>query len=493
MATARPIAAPKPRARLALPALSTHALGLILVPFAAVVVALAQPADFDYWWHRRTGEYIVHNLALPRSDPFAFTTAGKTWVDHEWLSQVLMYGAESLVGYLGLFLLCMALGVAAWALIYRLLRREGLSEFAALALSIAPAAFGATYWRARPAMFTVFFVALLLFETYAARRGERRTLWRLVPVMLIWANLHGGYVIGFALIAAFAAAQWWDRAAARGPSWRHIAIAGIIAFALTGLNPYSYKLWEYPLTYLGGSNASLAQVDEWQSPDFHQLRNLPLAALLLSAMLIGANGRRFDAWRTLLVLLFGAMALQSLRHQPLFALVWPCAIGPSLLERWPAFGRGAPPRARATALNYGLLAAGVAALITVVAISPDGIPLRSPPKGGSPPYPVAGAAYIEQHQRGARVFNLYEWGGYLIDRLYPHERVFIDGRADLHGDLVPEYDAIVRGKGWQQAFDRYSVTVALLPPQLPVVEQLRAAGWTTGYEDADQVVLVKPR
>ena len=309
------------------------------MPFAAVVVAMAQTVDFDYWWQRRSGEYIVRNLSIPRTDPFTFTAAGKAWVDHEWLSQALMYATESVFGYLGLFLAFMALGVAAWALVYRLLRSEGLGEMQALALSIAPAAFGATYWRARPAMFTVFFAAYFISEMFAARRGERRTLWRLVPITMLWANLHGGYVIGLVLIAMFAAAQWWDRSDTRGPSWRHIAIVGACAFLVAGVNPYTYKLWEYPLTYLGGSNSSMVTVDEWQSPDFHELRNIPLALLIIIAMAFGANGRRFDAWRTLLIAVFGLMALQSMRHQPLFAIAWACALGPALLERWPWWGR----------------------------------------------------------------------------------------------------------------------------------------------------------
>ncbi len=481
--------------RFALPALSVHAVGLVLVPLAAIAVALVQPVDFDYWWQRRTGEYIVAHLAVPRTDPFSFTMQGRAWVDHEWLSQVLMYLANAMFGYLGLFLLFMALGVAAWWLVYRLLRAEGLGEMQALALSIVPAAFGATYWRARPAMFTVFFVALFISEMFAARRGERRTIWRLAPLTLLWANLHGGYVIGLALLAMFAAAQWWDGRGAServGPSWKHVAIVLGVAFLVAGINPYTYKLWLYPFTYLTGGNASLAQLDEWQSPDFHQARNLPLALLLVSGLVVGANGRKFDAWRSMLVALFGVMALQSMRHQPLFAIAWAAAAGPALLDRWPWWGATPERRAGPKMLNYGLLAAGVAALLTVVIASPNGLPLRAAPTGGSMPYPVQGAAWIDVHERGAQVFNQYEWGGYLIDRLYPAERVFIDGRADLYGPLVVDYDRIVRGDGWQESFDRYGVNVALLSPKLPLVADLKAAGWTAGYEDADQIVLVRP-
>ncbi|HYM29138.1 MAG TPA: hypothetical protein VET66_13385 [Steroidobacteraceae bacterium] len=487
------VAATKPAARrFSLPALSTHAVGLLLVPLAAIAVALVQPVDFDYWWQRRTGAWIIAHLAPPRSDPFSFTMQGKPWVDHEWLSQVLMFGADSVFGYLGLFLLFMALGVAAWWLVYRLLRTEGLAEMPALLLSIVPAAFGATYWRARPAMFSVFFVALFIYEISAARRGERRTLWRLVPLTLLWANLHGGYVIGLVLIAMLAAAQWWERRETAGPGWKHVLAVCGVAFVAAAVNPYTYRLWLYPLEYFVGGNASLARIDEWQSPDFHQARNLPLALLLVTGLVVGVNGRRFDAWRSMLVAAFGLMALQSMRHQPLFAIAWATAAGPALLDRWAWWGRTPERRAAPKMLNYALLAAGVAALLTVVIASPTGLPLRNPPTGGAMPYPAQGAAWIAANRPGARIFNQYEWGGYLIDRLYPDERVFIDGRADLYGPLVVEYDSLITGRGWQPAFERYGVDTALLSPQLPIVAALRAAGWTTGYEDAHQVVLVRP-
>jgi hypothetical protein len=475
-----------------MPPLRAHTVGLLLVPFAAVAVALLQPADFDYWWHRRTGEYIVHNLSVPRSDIFSFTARGQPWTDHEWLSQVPIYLGEGAFGYLGVFLLFMALGVGAWWLTYRLLQREGLGELQALGLSIAVAAFAA-YWRLKPAMFTVFLLAYFLSEMYAARRGERQRLWHLAPLMALWANLHGGYVVGLVLLALLAASQWWDRRTTTGPGWQHVAMVLAIAFLATGLNPYTYKLWEYPLTYLGGSNASLARVAEWQSPNFHQLRNAPLALLMLSGLVVGVNGRRFDVWRTLLMLVFGAMALQAMRHQPLFAIVWAAVIGPSLLERWPWWGKTPARRGGVSSLNYALLAAGVAAFLTALAASPRGIPLRSAPTGGAIPQPVAGAAYIDEHYPGARIFNDYEWGGYLIDRLYPRERVFIDGRADLYGPLVVEYGTLLMGGGdWQAAFARYGVDVALLSPSLPIVAELKQAGWSVGYEDESQVVLAKP-
>ncbi|HET6679723.1 MAG TPA: hypothetical protein VFG84_00860 [Gemmatimonadaceae bacterium] len=493
MATDRALAPGRGPAAARLRALSGLTLfhaGMILAPLCAFVVTLVQPADYDYWWHRRTGEYIVEKLAVPYADPFAFTTAGKTWIDHEWLAQVVMYGIDATLGYLALFAFMLGLGVAAWFIIYRLLRAEGVARMQALALSMAPLVLGASHWRPRPSMFTVFFLALLLSELFAARRGERRTLWRLVPIMALWANLHGGYVIGLAVLGIFAAASLLERSEA--PGWKHAAIVLGASFLATGLNPYTWRVWLYPFTYFFGDNASLQLVDEWQSADFHQLRNAPFALLLLAAMLTGGIGRRFDAFRSSLLLLFAALALQSMRHQPLFALAWAPCVGVALAERFDWWRTELPLGGRVSPLNSGLLLGAGAALAMSVFASPSGMPFRDAPSGGLRPYPEAGAAYINGHMEGAHVFNTYEWGGFLIERFEHGNRVFIDGRADLHGSLVSEYQRVYRGDRWRESFERYGVDAALLPAGAPLVKDLRADGWRTVYEDGVQVVLVAP-
>jgi hypothetical protein len=490
MTSIRPSEAPHARS-FALPALRLPTVALILAPLAAMTVALVQPVDFDYWWHRRTGELIAHDRIFPRTDPFAFTTDGKAWIDHEWLAQLVFYGVDSTLGYLALFAACFALGVAAWWLVRRTLLAEGVAPTQALLLSLAPLVFGAMHWRARPAMFTLFFFALVLHELFAARRGERRSIWHLALIMPLWANLHGGYVIGLALIAIFAVAQRVD-GRVPGATWRHACAVLAAGFVLTVLNPYTWRLWLYPLTYFMGENESLRRIDEWQSPDFHQIRSMPLAALLLLTIVTGVAGRRLDAWRTALLVVFGAMALQSMRHQTLFALAWAPCVAPALVERWAWWRREDVGSPGVPSFNYALLAGGAAALLMVVLVSPSGLPLRSAPVAGSMPFPEASAAYVAREHPGARIFNEYGWGGFLIERLYPTNQVYIDGRADLHGALVEEYQRVIRGDGWREAFARHGITVAIVPPSLPLVRELRGAGWTVGYANAHEAALISP-
>jgi hypothetical protein len=310
--------------------------------------------------------------------------------------------------------------------------------------------------------------------------------------MALWANLHGGYVLGIGLLAMFTIAQRLD-STADATSWRRgLAVTGL-AFLATAASPYTYHVWLYPISYLAGDNASLTLIDEWKSANFHELRSIPFAALSLATMVVGAATRRFDAWRSGLIVVFGALALQSMRHQPLFAIVWSATVGISIIERWPEWGGAVRRDAAAGAMNWGLLAGGIAALCTVLAVSPQGVPLRDPPAGGSNQLPIASADLLVEHHPAARVFNEYAWGGYLIDRLYPAGgHVFIDGRADIYGALVPQYVRAIRGDGWEQLFARHGVEMALLPPGVPLVKELQAAGWVPAVRDPVQVLLVSP-
>ena len=99
--------------------------------------------------------------------------------------------------------------------------------------------------------------------------------------------------------------------------------------------PVHYKLWLYPLTYFVGGNSSLAAVDEWQSPTSMNCEISLSPSSSSSRIAFGGYGRRFDSWRTPLLAVFGLMALESLRHQPLFAIAWAPGLGPALPERWP--------------------------------------------------------------------------------------------------------------------------------------------------------------
>jgi hypothetical protein len=144
------------------------------------------------------------------------------------------------------------------------------------------------------------------------------------------------------------------------------------------------------------------------------------------------------------------------------------------------------------AFNWGILLGGAAALFAVLTISPVGIPGRDAPTGGPLPYPVEAQAYLHEQGRSVRVYNEYSWGGYLINTGYPDLRVFVDGRADVYGELVNEYVRAQAGRDWETTFKRYDVEYALVRPGTPLIAELRAAGWIPLVDDDDQVLLGPP-
>jgi hypothetical protein len=310
--------------------------------------------------------------------------------------------------------------------------------------------------------------------------------------MFVWANLHGGYVFGLLLLGLFVIAQFIDRLATTGTPWRHAAAVLGVSLLAVLFNPYTYEMWLYPLSYFYGPNASLQIIDEWQSPNFHQMRSIPFAIALLVALVLGAGARRIDPWQTLLLVAFTALALQSMRHQPLFGIVWALVLGQVAAERFPSLRAERPPGNEHPALNWTILGAGAIALTVVLFVAPQGFQLREPSTGGAYGYPTKSVAYIERLDAPVRIFNDYSWGGYLIHRLYPEQLVFIDGRADVHGTLVPEYLVAQRGLYWEDIFETHDIEFALLRPGTPLETELRQDGWLAVVEEPAEVLLQSP-
>lgn len=485
---------------LSLPALDVASLGAALLYLLFFSFGLLQFTDPDYWWHLRTGRLIVDTGSVPHHDPFSFTAAGSRWIAHEWLSDVIIYRVESAVGYVGNSILFSCLALAALFVMHRLLLKMGLSPRLALAIVAFGGVMSLRYWTVRPQVFTWLLVAVFLYTLYMYHRDGKGRLWHLPLLMLLWANLHAGYVIGLVLLGLWLAAMaaervlWHERRDLRGP-----VLTLIASFAATAVNPNGVALLTYPLTYLAPGNASFKLISEWQSPDFHQPMHLPLALGIIVLVAVGVTGSGRNLFRLGLALLFTLFALQSSRHQPLFALTFMLVVGDALLERWawarrpdqgPSAARGYP------ALNWSLLAMAVLAAAAVVPQMPTAQVHKAANTGGTPPYPVEGADFIRQRYPEARMFNSYEWGGYLINALYPQQRVFIDGRPDMYGDaLVEEYvDVVTIQSGWQDILDKYGVDLVIIERESALATVLRESpAWLSAFSaDVEEVFVRAP-
>lgn len=457
----------------------------------ALAVRQSAYIDPDLWWHLQTGQDIVATKTIPHVDIYSFTKAGSEWVTHEWLSEVLIYGIYRLSGWGGLLFVFSALITIALYITYR--RSDGKPYVAAMGMLLA-AASSSPLFGIRPQMITFLFASIYIaLLTRYERDGRSRPLWWMAPMMLLWVNLHAGYALGLALIVLYLISFVIDH------KWtliRPLAPILLLCTAIVPLNPNGFRMFSYPFETLT-SPAMAAYIEEWASPDFHKVMFLPLALLIF--MLLGSLAlatKRASAGELFLLVVTGFGALRSARHIPIFALiavpilarhVW------SLLTERGWEKRLTTPEAPAAA---GALAFTIIFLLAPAALGAFRVQhfVANQPAYEAKNYPVGAVNYLQKNHLPGPIYNRYGWGGYLIRRLYPDYRVYIDGRADVYGDafMVETMKTFDGHPQWREPLDRLAVRTVLIPPTAPLSSLLRQDNqWQKVYEDRQAVIFTK--
>jgi hypothetical protein len=481
-------------------ALSSRRIFVVILWAGLLILPVHEIVDPDYWWHLRTGQQILQHGSLPHTDIYSFTSAGKPWITHEWLSEVVMYTIYRMAGHAGVILMFAVVVAAAFGVAYW--RCQGKPFVAGFAVLLGALASMSTLGT-RPQMFTVLFTSIFLAVLGDYQRGgSARKLWWLVPGMLLWTNLHGGVVVGLGLIVltcvGLALDQYSQAADAESilRVLRPLLYVLLTCTAMVAINPNGVRLYAYPFATIQ-SSASNLYITEWASPDFHTLASQALAVLMLCTFAILALSPKRPRRSDLLLLLVTCYAaLRSGRHIPLFALV---AI-PLLSEHtvawlasrsksaWLNQAERPVPTAK-TVLNTALLV-----LLVVGFALRIGKALEDQQAHESERWPLAAVQFMQSHALPPELYNSYDWGGYLIWKLYPQYRVSIDGRADVHGDtLVAESIETYKGMGnWKGVLARHSIRTVLAGPDAPLASLLREqCDWNKVYADAHAVIFVK--
>lgn len=494
--------------------LDSGAVLRILVFCAVFSLAALPPTDPDLFWHLTNGQVVLQS-GWPRTDLYSFTAAGHPWVMHEWLTDVVMTLLARVGGLPLLVAFFAALITLSAGCLYWLLRRGGLHPTVAAALTVVGALAGSTTWGARPQVLNVALFGLLVCGLVRYREGRIRAVW-LVPFLWVWANLHAGFASGVILVALFIAGDlfegWRTRDRQVLQRVRPLALGWVVGIAASLLNPYG---WDAATFAAGTLTSPLIQnnIQEWASPDFHTLSGRLLEALLFMVLAGVGTGRvRADTREWLWALGFLFLALASQRHVPLFCLAAAPLIGRSAqallqvaIEILPRLHLGSaqqaafvarPFRPRAgramSAINAVLLVAVAVGMVWYRAL-PNLLPAHQATAIAAV-YPVAGADALQQLGRPLRLLNYYDYGGYLIYRLWPSgSRVFIDGRIEVYGPrvfsdyLAVSYDA----PSWRDVVRRYQPDAIILPTGHPLVATLSAdSGWRTLSRDRVATVFI---
>lgn len=479
--------------------------------------------DPDTWWHLRAGEWILTHRAVPQVDLFSYTRQGAAWQYPGWLVQAPMAWIYRVLGPGGLNLWTAGMVTLAFTFLWRAL--SGGPFLKAFVLVLAAAAAG-VYWAARPYLVTFLMAAIFLwvFEAFRWRSTPRtrRRLWLLPALMAIWANSHGGFAVGFLLWGVYwthellaelrlrVKAAWRPGAGdphryllqalirdRPGPDLVRLLAVGALMLVAVCLNPSGPALLLYPFKTVG-IGALQAYIQEWQSPDFHSLAVQPFAWLLLLTLgVVGASRRRLALTDFLLAAGFAYLGLLAGRNIALFALAAPLPLSRHADELLAAWRRslgfrpaGALPLRRALSIaNTALLALILLAVLAKLSLV---TPRAANEQAWAGSLPVRAVETIRAEHPPGRLFNAYNWGGYLLWSL-PEYPVFIDGRTDLYDDpIINQWLTVVRGDpGWEAVLDRWDVRLVLLEPGMPVVRLLEGAGWRQWYVDELAVVYAR--
>jgi len=443
---------------------------------AGFTLAVGFPTgDPDTYWHLASGQWMLDHHEILRADIFSSTVSGQPYSVGEWLGEIvltLVFNAGSWTG-LAIFR-ALLVGVAGF-FVARLARRGGAPLVAALLVVVWALVFSKTRWTDRPAIFTFMLFPIVLDLLYSARAGSRRALVAIPPLILVWANLHGGYAIGIAVVLAFTVEALLVRRRDLAP----FLLVLVASIGLSFVDPETFGVG-------GAAGHALAPprfISEEAPPDVLEASGLIFAAFILATLglaLFGGGG----VLEALLLIPLLWLALSAQRHLAFFVFASTPFIAAGAARLYVRLRplakplRPLPPAAAATLALF--LVAG--ALVSAVG---------APNAPDEHAYPTGAVAALRTGS--GTLLNEYDWGGFLIYRV-PERKVFVDGRLfPFYPAVLLDYrDAVELRPNWKDVLARYDVREVLLMPGKSLAVALRENGWTVRAEGPTFVLLAKP-
>ena len=472
--------------------------------------------DSDIGWHIRNGKLILLTHAVPHTDSFSSTMSGHTWYAWEWLYDLLIAAIHQVFGLNGVVFYTAAIIAATFVLTLHFALRRGGNLVITFFLLILSLGASAVHFLARPHVLSWLFAVIwfeLLDSVSAARNGQagKRLFW-LPALMIVWVNLHGGFVLGFAMLAIYMAGgaiEYFTRREQRAEIaiWlKRLGVVTVLTFAASFVNPYGYHLHVHIYRYLS-DRFLMSQISEFRSPDFHGAAQQCFAVLLIVAILTLASSRRRPGPSGLLLLLFAAYSgLYATRNLPTSSLLITLVIAP-ILSNTVAQASASPtiaPQLRRLFSRVDSFGARMHNLeidfrghLWIVFVFVLGLwACMHHGRLGSAQlinayfddksFPVEASEYIAEHNIREPIFSLDYWGGYLIYRLYPQTKVVLDDRHDLYGDqFIKDYLKIVLVQPtYEEELDQMRVDWVLVPRWSSLANMLRLTPqWTAVHED----------
>jgi len=472
------------------------ALTYLVYLFARVDIA-----DPDLWWHLRNAQFLLSTGHLPVVDSFSYTAPGAAVFPFEWLSEIPYYLAFKLAGLPGVFvvvfLLCTAILLGVFRLSY-LASRDAVISFLT---TVGGAILTKVSIGGRTLLFGWLYLVVLLLILEAVRRGREKWLWLVPPLFCLWINSHGSWPMGLVVFGIFIASglvegSWGYAYATRwsGTQLRSLLIAAGASAAAVFVNPCGYRLVSYPFKVMLAANSGPSYVQEFNSIDFHTPLGKAAMVLILGTVLISVFSKQ--RWRLdelgliMLALYFG---LTNLRFMFMAGILAPPIFASRIKEM--TFDKDSDQRlkdALAQAPGTGKSATGLrnaVALAVLCCLFVVSAPRQWKFKSLIQ-YPDGAVAYMKANGIQGRLFNDWDWGGYLIWHM-PEMKVFIDSRGDPYGStgVFKDYWAAITDQNPQAVLDKYQVEYVLMPADSTLSKVLMTKPtWAQIYKDDASVL-----
>jgi hypothetical protein len=424
--------------------------------------------DGDTGYHIRVGEYILQTLSVPRQDIFSFLTPALPWTAHEWLSEVIMALIYKLDGLTGVVLFFSLLIAAEFFMLFKMMQSFKGNILANILIVLLVILSSQVHWLARPHIFSLLLMTLWYYVLDQYQYRNRNLLYILPFVMLLWVNLHGGFMIALILSGIYFAGSAASFLTAKDPEkkiFRQRATAygllTVLCLLASLANPVGYRILLFPFR-LTSDTFLMDNVHEFLSPNFHQ-QIIFKYLLLLTVSVFALSRKRVSSIELLLLVAFMNMSLYSARYIPLFGV-----IAAPILSRQESgifghnngkffdfFRKRAEKIAAVDESSKGHVWPLAAVLLVVILAAGGNISFAFDKKLK----PVAAVDFLKQEHIEGNMYDNDEFGDYIIYAAWPEYRVFFDGRSDMYGIArMKDYLKVARvERGWEEVLKKYDI------------------------------------
>jgi hypothetical protein len=484
--------------------ISAFVPGLTDIIFVVVfMLALASGSqmlsiDSDLGRHLTIGNYILDNRIIPTHDLFSHTLSNESRPPYEWFAQILFAFANRLLGLDGVIVLSAVIIATTFALLFKFANRRCGSPIIAFLITFLAVGASSIHWLPRPHITTFLLLAIWIENLEELRKGKSVRLFTFLLIMLFWANLHGGFVFGIlAWCAYFAGWLWmkWQKKA-NDQAGRKLLAVGLTSLTASVITPSLWHNWEAVLN--NRSSFILSRTVETMPSNLATPSGFPFTILLaLTVILFLVNYKTLSASHFLLLTGLGIASLLIARNVPLFVIACSPIVSEltkaslthltawnRIEERFSGFGRQS---------QWHIIPLAVIFLTVTFFANQYFNKYQTIFQFNPQVFPVQAMNWLEVHPQSGRMFNEFNWGGYILYRAWPHQQVFLDSQSDFYGEaLMKDYEqvAITRGD-WENLLRKYQVRWAIIPPNWTLTKELKSHGWKILHQDQTAVILVK--